>query len=218
VRRFAEQVGGFLKLTALRIRMAALVYGLLAGAAVCWAVYRGEPDIYHHPDPLFDSSLGEILSALIGAGAGLALGFGVAFLTRISVYRLAWAQALHLEFRGLLGPLTDLEIFAYAGLAAVGEEVFFRGAMQPAVGIVPTALVFGLAHVAWGRKSIPWPLQAVVMGFAFGGLHFATGNLVAPTVAHFTINYQNLHFINSYDPSVQLPRRYRRGPGASALK
>jgi membrane protease YdiL (CAAX protease family) len=195
--------------------MAALVYGLLAGAAVCWAVYRGAPDIYHHPEPLMPPSVGELWSILLGAGAGLGIGLGVAFLTRVSVYRFGWAQALHLEFRGLLGPLSGLEIFAYAGLAAVGEEIFFRGAMQPAIGIVPTALVFGMAHVAWGRKSIPWPLQAVVMGFVFGALHWATGNLVAPTVAHFTINYQNLHFINSYDPSVQLPQNYRRGLGTS---
>lgn len=197
-------------MTALRIRMAALVYGLFAGAAICWAVYRGAPDIYHHPEPLLSWGIGEAASALLGAGVGLGFGFFVAWLTRVSVYRFGWAQALHVEFRGLLGPLTDLEIFAYAGLAAVGEEVFFRGAMQPALGIVPTAVIFGLAHVAWGRKSIPWPLQAMVMGFAFGGLFWATGNLIAPIVAHFTINYQNLHFINSYDPSVQLPRSYRK--------
>jgi membrane protease YdiL (CAAX protease family) len=122
------------------------------------------------------------------------------------VYRFRWAETLHLEFRGLFGPLRNLDILAYATFSAVAEEMFFRGALQPMLGVWITSLVFGALHVAPGRKFIPWPIQAFAMGLAFGGLFWLSGDLSAPIMAHFTINYQNLHFINRYDPSLQLPR------------
>ena len=132
------------------------------------------------------------------------------------MYRFQWAQTLHTEFRGLLGKLRDVDILAYAVFTAIGEEMFFRGVMQAEWGIVPASLIFGVSHVALGRKFIPWPLQAVVMGFAFGGLYWLSGDLAAPVMAHFTINYQNLHFINRYDPSLQLPRSFTSGLGDGA--
>ncbi len=196
-------------MSALRIKTGALVYGLLSAAALAWAFGRNEPNLFVHPEGFLTARVPLFAATLVGLVAGLLFGLFVAYLTRVSVYRFEWARGLHMEFRGLLGQMTGTEIWAYASMAALGEEMLFRGAMQPVLGIVPTSLIFGLAHIAWGRKSIPWPVQAIVMGFAFGGLFWLTGNLVAPIVAHFVINYQNLHFINSYDPSLQMPKVLR---------
>ena len=42
---------------------------------------------------------------------------------------------------------------------------------------------------------MPWTLSALVLGVSFGYMFQATGDLGSPIVAHFTINYLNLHFI-----------------------
>jgi len=195
-------------MTKFRLKAAALVYGLMAAAAVVWGILRDDPDIFHHPDALLDPPMPWTVGILLGGAAGVAFGLGIAKITRLSVYKFRWARALHIEFRGLFGPLRDVEVLAFATLSAVAEEMFFRGALQPAVGIVLASLIFGALHAAPGRKLLPWPFQALLMSFAFGGLYWLSGNLAAPMLAHFTINYQNLHFINSYDPSLQLPRSF----------
>ncbi|MDD5309192.1 MAG: CPBP family intramembrane metalloprotease [Deltaproteobacteria bacterium] len=204
-------------MTALRLKTAALIYGLLAAAAVAWGFLRDNPDIYHHPASLLGSHLPLPAGVILGGAAGVTFGLGIAWMTRFSVYRFRWARTLHVEFRGLLGPLTGADILAYAVFSSIGEELFFRGAMQPVLGIVPASLIFGLLHVAPGRKFVPWPFQAVVMGFAFGGLYWLAGELSAPILAHFTINYQNLHFINNYDPSLQLPRSFAASLGSPGV-
>lgn len=198
-------------MTAIRIRTAAIVYGVLAALAFVVGFTRGEPDIYHHPAGLLSASVPLAGRVVLGGAAGIAFGLGIAWLTRVTVYRFKWASALHTEFRGLLGPLKNADIVAFAVFSAVAEEMFFRGAIQPMLGIVATSLIFGVLHVAPGRKFIPWPFQAISMGFAFGGLFWLSGDLSAPIMAHFTINYQNLHFINRYDPSLQLPRSFNAG-------
>jgi membrane protease YdiL (CAAX protease family) len=197
--------------TRIRLKIAALVYGLLTVAAIAWGILRDDPDIFHHPSALMVDQLPLPAAILLGGAAGIAFGLGIAWLTRFSVYRFGWARRLHTEFRGLFGPLKNRDILAFALLSAIGEEMFFRGAMQPVLGIVPASITFGLLHIAPSRKLIPWPFQAVAMGFAFGGLYWLSGNLAAPVAAHFVINYQNLHFINSYDPSLQLPRSFASG-------
>ncbi|MCP4604767.1 MAG: CPBP family intramembrane metalloprotease [Proteobacteria bacterium] len=198
-------------MTAIRIKIAACVYGMLATLAIIIGFIVDNPDIFHHPDGLLHNSFPLVGRVLLGGAAGVAFGLGIARLSRFSVYRFGWARLLHTEFRGLLGPLRNIDILAFAVFSAVAEEMFFRGAVQPQLGIVLTSLFFGMLHIAPGRKFIPWPFQAVVMGFAFGGLFWLSGDLSAPIMAHFTINYQNLHFINKYDPSLQLPRSFTNG-------
>ena len=48
------------------------------------------------------------------------------------------------------------------------------------------------------------------MGLVFGALVELTGDLGAPIVAHFTINFLNLHYI----ARVELPARPRLTPPA----
>ena len=193
-------------MTALRLKTAAIIYGALAALAVAVGFARDNIDIYHHPQGVMIHYFSFPIALLIGCAAGVLFGLLVAYATRYSVYRFAWARTLHLEFRGLFGPLTGIDIFGYAAISAIAEELFFRGALQPAVGIVPTSIIFGLLHIAPGKRFLPWPIQALIMGFALGGLFWLTGNLIAPVAAHFTINYQNLHFINRYNPEPELPR------------
>jgi len=186
----------------LKLQTVGLLYGSLAVAAMVWGFLRDNPDIYHHPDGLLHLPLE--FGVPVGALAGIAFGMLAARLTRFSVKRYTWARLLHIEFRSLLGRLSDSDVIGYAAASAVAEELFFRGALQPAVGLVASSLIFGLLHFGPTRRFIPWTFQALVIGFAFGGLFRLMGELSAPIAAHFTINYLNLHFINRYDPPENL--------------
>jgi membrane protease YdiL (CAAX protease family) len=72
--------------------------------------------------------------------------------------------------------------------SGVGEEVFFRGAVQPEFGLVVAALAFGLVHVGPDRRYLVWTAWAVLAGFLFGFLYEVTGGLLAPVIAHTTHN------------------------------
>ena len=67
--------------------------------------------------------------------------------------------------------------------AGVGEELFFRGFLQPLAGVVAAALAFGAAHVA-GARMVAFGVWAAAMGLVLGGLAVATGGIVAPMTAH----------------------------------
>lgn len=188
-------------MTRIRLELAAIVYALLCAAAVLVAVFRNNIDLFCHPHPAY--SLGLVARLLIGLATGIVLGFLVSRVTIHSVKRYAWARLLHVEFRAILGKLSTRDALVYALSSSVGEELFFRGALQPLLGLTATSLVFGLLHIGPGRRFIPWTFQAIAMGFVFGWLFETLGDLTAPLVAHFTINYLNLQFVSHYDPAVE---------------
>lgn len=92
---------------------------------------------------------------------------------------------------------------ALAFFSGVGEEVFFRGALQPSFGLVPTSLLFGLLHIGPDRRFFAWTPWALAMGFLLGGIYEATGSLGGCIVAHVAINYANLRFIATHDPACR---------------
>ena len=182
------------------LRGATVLYGILLAGAFAWVlVDRGTSDLYRHPDPLWRPTLA--LGLLAGLALGIALGLLVVALTRRAVRRFRWAVELHSEFRSLLGPATDGDIFLLAAFSALAEECFFRGAMQPTAGLVVSSLVFGGLHLPMSKRFLVWTLEATAMGFVLGLLFWATGQLAAPIAAHFTINYENLHFVRRYKPA-----------------
>ena len=170
---------------------ASLVIGLYAGmalVALVLAAGRGDPDLYR---------LGSPSTRLLLAGPviGLLIGLAVVALTRFSTRRFQWARDLHRSFRDLLGPLASSEIAILALASSIGEELLFRGALLPWLGVWVQALIFALLHVGPGKRFLPWTFSALVLGYAFGELAIATGSLGAPIAAHFAINFWNLKFI-----------------------
>jgi membrane protease YdiL (CAAX protease family) len=198
-----------------RIQVALVVYGLLAMAALGWGLLRGNLDLYHHPDPWLR------LPFPYGTALSLALGLAVALMviagTRALVRRTRWARALHVEFRGLLGPLSAGEIAIFALTSGIAEELFFRGALQPSVGVVVSSFVFGALHIGPGKRFLPWTAWATAMGFVFATLYALTGEILAPLIAHVAINYENMHFIAAYDPEPAAAGEYRRDAPTTPL-
>lgn len=126
---------------------------------------------------------------------GAALGLATVIASRVSSARYGWAQAIDGEFREVLSPVATRHVLAIAAFSSFAEELFFRGFLQAWLGLVVTSVLFGLVHLPHRREMLPWTVAAVVMGFAFGWLQDARGSIVAPVVAHFTINYFNLHYL-----------------------
>jgi membrane protease YdiL (CAAX protease family) len=171
---------------------ATLVIGLYSAmgiVAFLLAAGRGDPDLYRlggSPEPWQLAT-----SPLLGAVVGLA----VVGLTRLASRHFQWARDLHTSFRDLLGPLTGREIVILALASSIGEELLFRGALLPLLGIWLQAAVFAALHIGPGRRFLPWTVSALVLGIAFGALAQWTGNLGGPIAAHFTINFVNLRYI-----------------------
>ena len=177
---------------------AVLVLGLYGGLAllgVLLAAGRGDPDVYA---PYDRAAWWHLVSPLLGVVVGLL----VVLASRQAVARLGWARALHRDFRALLGDVSSREIVILAAASAIGEEILFRGALQPWLGLLPQAALFALLHVGPGRRFLIWTAWALVMGVAFGAMVELTGDLGGAIVAHFTINFLNLHYI----ARVELPR------------
>ena len=178
------------------------LYGALALAAILISAGRGDVDIYRVDST--STPLQLVLSPLIGVAVGLL----VVLLSRYATHRFEWARRLHRDFRDLLGPLTFKEMAVLAIASSIGEELLFRGALQPMIGLWPQAVIFALLHIGPGTRYLPWTVSAFVMGLAFGLLAEWTGDLGGAIAAHFTINFLNLQYI----ARVELPaeRRTRR--------
>lgn len=169
------------------------LYGGMAIVAVLIAAGRGNPDVYRIGD-----AAGWWLAA--GPALGAVIGLGVVGLTRVATRRFAWAKDLHASFRDLLGQLTGKEIVILALASSIGEELLFRGALLPWLGVWVQGVVFALLHVGPKKRFLPWTVSALVLGIGFGLLTEHTGNLGGPIAAHFMINFLNLRYIVATDP------------------
>ncbi|MEM1418439.1 MAG: CPBP family intramembrane glutamic endopeptidase [Myxococcota bacterium] len=183
-------------------------------AALLWAYAQGRSALAH-PEPWW--SLPAVEATAVSLALGLVLGLGVVAATRELVHRTAWAAELHVSFRAILGPLTGRRIAFLAATSGIGEELFFRGAMQPVLGLPLTALVFGLLHVGPSRSFLPWTAWAILMGLGFGAVFSASGSLAGCVLAHVLINHENLHFIDAYDPRPHASA-HRLGPALVAQR
>jgi membrane protease YdiL (CAAX protease family) len=126
---------------------------------------------------------------------GIALGTVLVVISRIASQRYEWTRRLDTEFRTILGPLTTRDILMLALMSSITEELFFRGFLQPQIGLEASALVFGLAHFPYRRHLLPWTIAAICVGWVFGWIFEARHCLFGPIIAHFVVNYFNLHYI-----------------------
>lgn len=139
---------------------------------------------------------------------GVAFGLATVQLFRALEGRMHWIPELHREFRDLFGEPPPAELLLLAVASSVGEELLFRGAMLDAWGIWISSAVFALLHVPPRKELWPWTVSSFVMGVAFAGMTWLTGNLGAAVAAHFVVNFLNLRYITRNAPlPVQRPVR-----------
>lgn len=186
----------------LPVRMAVALYSALLAVALLWRTgLYGEPLLFAS-----EAAARAGLRPLRDAALGVAFALAAAGTSEVAERWTAWGRRLAAELARLVGPLTRGECLALALASGIGEEAFFRGALQPRVGLVAASVLFGLAHFPATRALRPWTAFALASGLALGLLFEATGNLLAPATAHILLNALGLHTL-----STQQRLRQERG-------
>jgi hypothetical protein len=150
------------------------------------------------PRPLLTIALeGEPVAEQIGWGIALALAVGIP----------VWLAILFFPvFASLRNQLTELisrvdisgrNPLWIAVLAGSGEEILFRGAVQPITGLWWTSLIFVALHFrTYQFRSMNWQKAvlalAVFLASLFLGSIFSNIGLIAAIVAHVTLDVVGL--------------------------
>jgi membrane protease YdiL (CAAX protease family) len=167
---------------------AVVLYTMLTAAGVLWLWLRDRLAV------LPKAPAGEH-GLLVSLAVGTAVGLGCSALFALAARHVGAFRRLEERLGALIGPVGEREIIVLAVFSAVGEEFFFRLAMQDAFGLYSTAAVFGLLHVG-PRGTRLWTLMAVLLGLGFGQMIAAGLGLMSVTVAHALINYLSLGRMN----------------------
>jgi membrane protease YdiL (CAAX protease family) len=139
-------------------------------------------------DPLLTLRL-DARDAAIGAAATLPmLVFFVVFLKSGAAPFRSIRDALDERLWPVFRHASVTDLAAISALAGIGEELLFRGVIQPALagyagvvaGLVATSVIFGLAH----SVTRTYAVIATLIGAFLGGLWLLTGNILVPVVAH----------------------------------
>jgi membrane protease YdiL (CAAX protease family) len=168
------------------VPLALLFYGGLLGAALAWGALSGQPLAWTAAEARDGTRW------LRDLGAGVLAAAIVVLASRQLTRRTRAGAQLARRLAELLGPLSLGQCWLLALVSGVAEEAFFRGALQPQVGLVAASLLFGAAHFVPRRELFAWSLFSLAAGLLLGWLFDATGNLVAPITAHAGINGVNL--------------------------
>jgi uncharacterized protein len=163
------------------VRFAALFYGSLAVVAALWCGLRG-----FEVRLLGESPAAGVLLGLLTAAGTISLGL-LAYRLLPSLREISEELAPRLVDGADSTSLVLVSIFS-----GVGEEAFFRGAIQQEFGLVVASLLFGVAHIGPDRRYLVWTAWAVLAGFVFGFLYDVSGGLLAPIIAHTAHNAATL--------------------------
>jgi membrane protease YdiL (CAAX protease family) len=169
---------------------------LLAATAGSWFLLDRLPFTLPEPWLALSPEVALLDSLLLGG----AFGGAIVLCSRASVGRFAWAQRLHAEFRPIARQLSSTDILILAALSGLAEELLFRGLLQPLVGLLPQALLFGIVHQTRGPSRWVWAAWAAVVGLGLGVLFQLTGSIWGPVLAHMMINAINLSYLKHHDP------------------
>lgn len=122
-----------------------------------------------------------VLTGLVGAGLLHVLGYF--FEDWFASFRELKSRIMH-----FLGPASALTALYLALITSFGEELLFRGALQPVAGLVLTSVLFGMLHVGKDGLVSAWSVWATIAGLLLGWMYQETASLWPPVVAHFGVN------------------------------
>jgi membrane protease YdiL (CAAX protease family) len=180
------------------VRLALAFYGTLWVVAFAWR--RGLQGA-----PLWLAEPGSQMHWLRDGALGVLAGGVVVLLSAELTRRTRVGDRLARALAEAVGPLGPRQAWLLALVSGLAEEAFFRGALQPVAGLWLASGIFAAAHFVPRRDLLPWSVFSLAAGLLLGGLYEATGNLLAPTVAHVAINGINLN---------RLVRDFGEDPGA----
>jgi hypothetical protein len=186
-------------LTATAFRFLLLPELGLGVAGVLWAILSEADELR------YDASPGVVLAAMGLTLVFAAFNFGLFFSGR----RFAFTREVYEFLEGAIFPLVRQasfgELLLGAAMAGFSEELFFRGLLQPLVGIPTASLLFGLLH---GPSRGLWPLAvwATGAGALLGVVYSATESLLLPTLVHALYDAAALLYVRYYWRPREVPR------------
>ena len=174
-------------------RLVLLLYAAvgLAGVAIALWDGRGATRLWQYPGGPAFTWTGRVGAAVVG----LAVGLGMVWLSRLFAARFDWGRWLEQEFRQRLGLLGPRDCLILAGASSLAEELLFRGALVPLLGVIGSSVIFAVFHIGPRARYLPWTVAAFLGALALGQLFKVTGELTAPVLAHLTLNYLNLRHL-----------------------
>ena len=181
------------------VRLALPFYGFLAALAMAWRWFVRDTWIFVSPVAAEGAPAWAFRSSL-----ALGLVIGLALVAASHVWTRFWpsGEEVSRSLGEAIGDLRPMECILLALASGFAEEMVFRGALQPEVGVLWASILFGLAHLVPRWPLILWTAFAVAVGAVFGLVFEWTGSLWAPVVAHVVVNAVNLPVLS---------RRYGRG-------
>lgn len=131
------------------------------------------------------------------------VGGGLALLAFWQVGRRLSARARELEeiLGSLLSGISPGDAVVLALISGIGEELFFRGALQGSIGLLWATVLFALVHTGPGPAFRLWTLFAAVAGLVFGLLVEIRGTLLPAIAGHALVNGVNLWRLARPDPT-----------------
>lgn len=108
----------------------------------------------------------------------------------------------------LFARCTMVQLAILSVLAGVGEELMFRGVLQPVligwmgvvIGVVLASTVFGLLHAV----TVTYAVLATGVGAYLGWLAIASDNLLVPIIAHSLYDFVALAYLIQTRPKSDL--------------
>jgi len=168
-----------------------LFYGALSGLALVWRWGWVGASIVYRSSTEAAAGVAWLRDGL----AGLSVAALLIFLSYVWTRGSRSGERLARVLASALGPLGVVHTTLLACMSGLAEELLFRGALQPEIGLIAASVVFGLAHCVPGRGLFGWSVFAILAGLLLGALYIVTGNLFASIVAHTVVNAVNLPFI-----------------------
>jgi membrane protease YdiL (CAAX protease family) len=167
------------------LRAAGVFYGIVVLFAFGYAVFSGTSKT------LFGEQAPSGAWILGGIGVGLAV-VAACHLGRRSMAFLERAADALTE---VLGPVSYESAVILALLSGFAEELLFRGALWPHLGLWGTTFLFGIVHFVPRRGLFGYPVFAAIVGLLLGAMRQQSGSLLPPILAHVVINGLNLAWL-----------------------
>jgi membrane protease YdiL (CAAX protease family) len=134
------------------------------------------------------SGINPFMQILIGLFAGIVIGHLAFFISTRSFMR-----PVMKKYSQLFGAfeLNHSEMIYVSVCAGVGEEILFRGALQPLFGIIITSLLFVAIHGYLNPKNWRISIYGIFMTIAIIGIGYMTLHvgLISAIFAHAMIDY-----------------------------
>jgi membrane protease YdiL (CAAX protease family) len=162
------------------LRMSTISYFVMAfiGLEISWWWHHNTKALFLTPAHNFEKAIAIIFCAVC---------FLVIAQKGLEIWVPSYRQFLN-SLAKLLGQFSILECIWLAFCSSMGEEILFRSAIQPFLGIWITSFLFGALHLDEEGRITVWTIWAIIAGLILGSTMVVTGSIWPPVIIHFLVN------------------------------